>query len=77
MLRKIGLLAVILALALLASSAAQAMPLAGSARASESGGVVARVWDWIASLFRVDSSPSEGELGATWEGDGTHIDPHG
>jgi hypothetical protein len=76
MLRKVGLLALVLALTLLASGAAQAKPLAGSARPSESHGIMPRIWDWIGSLFRVGSSPS-GEIRSTWEADGSHLDPHG
>lgn len=76
MLRKVGLLALLLALTLLVSGAAQARPLAGSTRASESQGFVDRFWDWIESLFRVGGSAS-GEVRSTWEADGSHLDPHG
>ena len=76
MLRKVGLLALFLALTLLVSGAAQARPLAGSARPSETQGVMARVWGWLESLFRVGGSPS-GEVRSTWEADGSHLDPHG
>lgn len=76
MLRKVGLLALFLALTLLVSGAAQAKPLAGSARPSETHGVMARIWDWLESLFRVGGSPS-GEVRSTWEADGSHLDPHG
>ena len=72
MLRKVGLLALFLALTLLVSAAAEAMPLAGSARPSETQGVMARIWDWIGSLFRGGSAVS-----STWEADGSHLDPHG
>lgn len=76
MLRKVGLLALCLALTLLVTGAAQARPLAGSTRASESG-IVDRFWDWIEALFRFDGRPSSGQVHATWEAEGSHIDPNG
>ena len=76
MLRKVGLLALVLTLALLASGAAQAMPLAGSARVSESHGIVERFWGWIESLFRF-GGPSSGQVKSVWEGEGSHADPNG
>jgi len=76
MLRKVHLLTVLVVLTLLACSAVQAMPLEGPAGASEEG-VLARIWDWINSLFRIENSSSEGELRPLWEGDGSHADPHG
>lgn len=75
MLRKVGLLALVLVLTLLVSGAAQAMPLAGSTRASESG-IVDRFWDWIDSLFR-GRSASKGQPNAVWGQDSSHIDPNG
>jgi hypothetical protein len=76
MLRKVGLLALLLALTLLASGTAQAMPPAGSTRASESHGIVERFWDWLDSLFRLDGS-SSGRIQSVWEGEGSHADPNG
>lgn len=76
MFRKVGLFALLLALTLLATGAAQARPLAGSSRASESQGVLARVWDWIGSLFQSHSA-SEGQPRSIWAQDGSHLDPNG
>jgi hypothetical protein len=76
MLRKVGLLALLLALTLLVSGAAQAMPLAGLTRAPESHGIVERFWDWIGSLFQGNSAP-KGQPKAIWAQDGSHIDPNG
>ena len=76
MLRKVGLLTLLLALTLLATGVAQAKPLAGSLRASESNGIVDRFWDWFQSLFRT-GEPSSGEVKSVWEGEGSHIDPNG
>ena len=76
MLRKIGLLALFLALTLLVSGAAQAMPLAGSTRASESG-IVDRFWAWIESLFQGGHSASKGQPNVVWDLDSSHIDPNG
>jgi len=77
MLRKVGLLALVLALTLLVSGAAQAKPLAGSARASESAGVIARLWDWISHLFQRPGEVSQGGITSSWEADGSHMDPNG
>jgi len=74
MLRKVGMLMLFLALTLLAAGAAQARSQAGSSRASESHGVLARVWDWIESLFQ---SQSKGQPKSIWAQDGSHIDPNG
>lgn len=76
MLRKVGLLALVLALTLLVSGAAQARPLAGSTRASESRGIVDRFWDWIEALFRF-GGPSSGQVKSVWAEDGSHLDPNG
>ena len=71
MLRKVGLLALLLALTLLASGTAQAMPSAGST--SESHGIIARIWDWIESHFQA----SKGQPKSIWAQDGSHLDPNG
>lgn len=76
MLRKVGMLALVLALTLLAAGVAQARPLAGSARASETQGLVARLWDWIESLFQ-GQTPSKNQPKAIWGQDGSHLDPNG
>ena len=76
MLRKVGLLALVLTLTLLVSGAAQATPLAGSARASESHGIVERVWHWVAALFQSQFA-SKGQPNAIWGQDSSHIDPNG
>lgn len=76
MYRKAGLLALVLALALLASGVAHAAPLAGSVRASESHGIVDRFWEWFESFFQGESSSKRGPL-AIWAQDGSHIDPNG
>lgn len=77
MLRKVGVLTLLLGLALLATDAAQATPLlAGSSRPAESAGVFAKVWDWITQLFQ-RSGESQGAIKASWEADGSHMDPNG
>lgn len=76
MLRKVRLVTVLLALALLASGAAQAMPVAEGPRIADSGGVLGRLWEWLASLFPGEQA-RQGEAEAIWEGDGSHLDPHG
>lgn len=76
MLRKVGLLALLLALTLLVSGAAQALPLAGSARPSETQGVMARIWEWIGSFFQARQGDA-GRLNVVWEEEGSHADPHG
>ena len=76
MLRKVGLLALVLTLTLLASGTALAMPLAGSTRTSEPHGIVDRFWGWFESLFRFGGS-SSGQVRSVWEGEGSHADPNG
>lgn len=76
MFRKVGLLALFLALTLLVSGAAQARPLAGSARPSETQGVMARIWEWIGSFFQVKQGDAGG-VQVIWEEEGSHADPHG
>lgn len=71
-----AVLALVLALALLASGAAHAAPLAGSARASESLGIIDRLWEWLESFFQGQSSSKKGPQ-AIWAQDGSHIDPNG
>jgi hypothetical protein len=71
--RRVRLFAVLLALAVLATGAVQAMPLkAGPVRASESEGVLACIWDWLSAFFIPDSG-----LKPAWEQDGSHGDPNG
>ncbi|HWN44130.1 MAG TPA: hypothetical protein VNW71_18040 [Thermoanaerobaculia bacterium] len=78
MLRKVGLLALVLALTLLASGTARAMPLlAGSARPSESTGVFARLWDWVTHVFQRAGEVPQGGITSSWEADGSHMDPNG
>lgn len=74
--RKVGLLALLLALTLLVSGVAQAKPLAGSIRASESHGIVDRFWDWIEAFFQGHST-SKGQPKTIWAQDGSHLDPNG
>ena len=76
MLRKVGLLALVLALTLLVSGVAQAGPLAGSSRASEPHGILNRFWDWIESHFQ-GRSASKRQPKSIWAQDGSHIDPNG
>lgn len=77
MLRKAGLLALVVALILLVSGAAQAMPLAGSAWPAESAGVIERLCDWVAGFFPRLGQVSPGETSSSWEADGSHMDPNG
>jgi hypothetical protein len=70
MLRKVRLVTVLLALALLTSGAVQAMPrVEGPARA----GALTRVWEWVASLFQISKESPK----AVWAQDGSHLDPNG
>ncbi len=71
-----AVLALVLALTLLASGTAHAAPLAGSARASESQGIMDRLWQWFETFFQGHSS-SKGGPQAVWAQDGSHIDPNG
>ena len=74
MFKRIRVLAVLLALALLAPSIAQAAPrLEDPARISESGGVLGRLWSWLASLV-VSGLVSHKSI---WDTEGSHSDPNG
>lgn len=76
MLRNAGSLALVVALILLVSGAAQAMPLAGPARPSESRGIVDRFWGWLETLFQIPD-PFSGQVQSVWEEEGSHADPNG
>lgn len=77
MLRRVGLLIVLLTLMLLTTGAIQAAPrLAGPKPASESGGVLDRLWGWLSTLFQT-VTPSPNGVKSTWDLDGSHGDPNG
>lgn len=75
MVKRIRVLAVLLALALLAPAIAQAAPRPeGPARISESGRLLGRVWSWLTSLF---DSGSVNQIKAIVDRDSSHLDPNG
>jgi hypothetical protein len=75
MFKRIRVLAVLLALALLAPSIAHAAPrLEGPARVSESGGFLVRIWSLLALLVE---SGLVNQTKAILDGDGSHLDPNG
>lgn len=75
MFKRIRVLAVLLALALLAPSIAQAAPrLEGPHLVSESGGFLVRIWSWLASLVETGLASQKK---AILDGDGSHSDPNG
>jgi hypothetical protein len=77
MLRRVGLLIVLLAVMIVTTSAVQAAPrLARPEPASESGGVLERLLDWLAHLFPTTPSSPTGVKSA-WDLDGSHLDPNG
>jgi hypothetical protein len=76
MLRRVGLLIVLLAVMIVMTSAVQATPrMAGPKPASESGGVLDRLWSWLAHLFPTGTA-SQG-MKSTWDAEGSHLDPNG
>jgi hypothetical protein len=78
MLRRVGLLIVLLALMVLTTGAVQAAPrLAGPKPASESGGVLDRLWGWLSTLLPGAHPSPDGAVKSTWELDGSHLDPNG
>lgn len=76
MLKRVGLLFVLLTLVVLATGNVQAAPrMAGPRPASESGGVLERVWGWLSNLF--PTGPANNPGGVIWEAEGSHWDPNG
>lgn len=76
MLRRVVVLFVLLTLAVMATGMVQAMPLAGPKPASESEGVLDRLWGWLSTLFLTAASSPNGESSA-WDMEGSHLDPNG
>lgn len=78
MLRRVSLLIVLLALMILTTGAIQAAPrLAGPKPASESGGVLDRLWEWLSTLLPGAHPVSGGAVKSAWDLDGSHLDPNG
>jgi hypothetical protein len=77
MLRRVGLLIVVLTLMVLTAGAVQATPrIAGPKPASESSGVLDRLLGWLSHLFPTTPSSPSGVKSA-WDLDGSHLDPNG
>ena len=77
MLRRVGLLIVLLTMMIVTTGAIHAAPrLSGSKPASESGGVLDRLLGWLAHLFPTTPSSPTGVKSA-WDLDGSHLDPNG
>lgn len=78
MLRRVGLLFVLLAVMVVTTAGAvQATTrMAGPRPASESGGILDRLWNWLAHLFPTGAA-SQGGVKSTWDADGSHLDPNG
>lgn len=78
MLRRVGLLIVLLTLMIVTTGAVQAAPrLAGPRPSSESGGVLDRLWSWLSTLLPGAHPGADGAVKSTWELDGSHLDPNG
>jgi hypothetical protein len=77
MLRRVGLLIVLLTLMVLTAGAVQAAPrMSGPKPASESGGVLDRLLGWLSHLFPTTPSSPVG-MKSTWDAEGSHWDPNG
>jgi hypothetical protein len=77
MLRRVGLLIVLLTLMVLTTGVVQAAPrMAGPKPVSESGGVLDRIWGWLANLLPTGATSPSG-LKSTWDLEGSHWDPNG
>jgi hypothetical protein len=75
MLRRVGLLIVLLTLMIPMTGALQAAPrMAGPRPVSESGGVLDRLWGWLSVLFHTGTSSN---TLAIFEAEGSHWDPNG
>jgi hypothetical protein len=75
MLKRVGLLFVLLTMMVLAAGTVQAAPRMGPRPASESGGVLDRVFGWLFNLF--PTGPANNPTGVIWEAEGSHWDPNG
>ncbi|MES1240154.1 MAG: hypothetical protein ABUT39_00905 [Acidobacteriota bacterium] len=58
------------------TGAIQAAPRAGGPKpASESGGVLERLWSWLSHLLPAGVAPAG--VKSSWDSDGSHLDPNG
>ena len=76
MLRRVGLLIVLLAVMIVTTGAVQAAPRVAGPRPTSESGVLDRLLGWLSFLFPVSSSSSHG-VKSTWDMDGSHLDPNG
>lgn len=72
MLRRVGLLIVLLTLMVVTTGAIQAAPRAAGPKPASESGVLDRLWNWLSHLF-----PAPAGVKSTWEADGSHLDPNG
>jgi hypothetical protein len=76
MLKRVGLLFVLLTMVVLATGTVHAAPRAAGPRpASESGGVLDRVWGWFSALLH--TGPADNHTRVVWDAEGSHWDPNG
>ena len=75
MLRRVGLLIVLLALIVVTTTGAvHAAPrVAGPKPTAESGGILDRLLGWLSVLLH----PSSPGVKTSWDADGSHLDPNG
>lgn len=76
MLRRVGLLFVLLAVMAGMISTVQATPRIGGPKSTSESGVLDRLWNWLAHLFP-NGPASQGGVKSTWDAEGSHWDPNG
>jgi hypothetical protein len=77
MLRRVGLLVVLLLLMVVTTGAIHAAPrMSGPKPTSESGGVLDRIWGWLSILLHPAESAGN-HARAIWDAEGSHWDPNG
>lgn len=75
--KKIRSAALVLVLSALFVSSAYALPPAAAAAGPRTGGFLAAVWDWLASLVLPAASDHTFGMTAVWEKAGSQMDPDG
>lgn len=77
MLRRVGLLIVLLALMVMTTGAIQAAPRVAGPRSASESGVLDRILSWLSHLVPGAHSNPGGGMKSSWEMEGSHLDPNG
>jgi hypothetical protein len=77
MLRRVGLLIVLLTLMIVTTGAVQAAPRLAGPRPTSESGILDRLLGWLSTLLPGAHPTHGGAVKSTWELDGSHLDPNG